>query len=125
MAKVDETISGGGKARKPLAEHFRRLVCFCRLTEVPEGLKAASSSSKAAAAAKDTKHQRGVFLFNDVLVVTKSVAGNSKSKARHQYRAALQLAELRVNVFSIAQYQFGLQLQDRCDKVLLRVLSVI
>ena len=107
VAKVDETISGGGKSRRPLAEHFRRLVCFCRLTEVPD-LRAASSSNK-----DGTKHQRGVFLFNDVLVVTKSVAGNSKSKARHQYRAALQLAELRVNVFSIAQYQFGLQLQDR------------
>ena len=111
VAKVDETISGGGKSRRPLAEHFRRLVCFCRLTEVPD-LKAASSSNK-----DGTKHQRGVFLFNDVLVVTKSVAMSSKaskaSKARHQYRLALQLADLRVNVFSISQYQFGLQLQDR------------
>ena len=107
VAKVDETISGGGKSRRPLAEHFRRLVCFCRLTEVPD-LKAASSSNK-----DGTKHQRGVFLFNDVLVVTKSVASAKASKARHQYRLALQLADLRVNVFSISQYQFGLQLQDR------------
>ena len=110
VAKVDETISGGGKSRRPLAEHFRRLVCFCRLTEVPGDLKAASNKD-------GTKHQRGVFLFNDVLVVTKSVAVSSKaakaSKARHQYRLALQLADLRVNVFSISQYQFGLQLQDR------------
>ena len=107
VAKVDETISGGGKSRRPLAEHFRRLVCFCRLTEVPD-LKAASSSNK-----DGTKHQRGVFLFNDVLVVTKSAASAKASKARHQYRLALQLADLRVNVFSISQYQFGLQLQDR------------
>ena len=108
VAKVDETITGGGKARRPLAEHFRRLVCFCRLTEVPD-LKANAK------APKDTKHQRGVFLFNDVLVVTKSVpaAASAKSKTRHQHRAALQLADLRVNVFSISQYQFGLQLQDR------------
>ena len=107
VAKVDETITGGGKARRPLAEHFRRLVCFCRLTEVPD-LKANAK------APKDTKHQRGVFLFNDVLVVTKSVKPpSSKSKTRHQHRAALQLADLRVNVFSISQYQFGLQLQDR------------
>ena len=110
VAKVDETISGGGKSRRPLAEHFRRLVCFCRLTEVPD-LKAASSNKDG------TKHQRGVFLFNDVLVVTKSVAVSSSKakaiKARHQYRLALQLADLRVNVFSISQYQFGLQLQDR------------
>ena len=109
VAKVDETISGGGKSRRPLAEHFRRLVCFCRLTEVPD-LKAASNKD-------GTKHQRGVFLFNDVLVVTKSVAVSSSkakaNKARHQYRLALQLADLRVNVFSISQYQFGLQLQDR------------
>ena len=105
VAKVDETISGGGKSRRPLAEHFRRLVCFCRLTEVPD-LKAASNKD-------GTKHQRGVFLFNDVLVVTKSAASAKASKARHQYRLALQLADLRVNVFSISQYQFGLQLQDR------------
>ena len=105
VAKVDETISGGGKSRRPLAEHFRRLVCFCRLTEVPD-LKAASNKD-------GTKHQRGVFLFNDVLVVTKSAASAKAGKARHQYRLALQLADLRVNVFSISQYQFGLQLQDR------------
>ena len=112
---MDETITGGGKARKPLAEHFRRLVCFCRLTEVKPELKGASGSSSKAASAKDsTKHQRGVFLFNDVLVVTKSVKPpSSKSKTRHQHRLALQLADLRVNVFSISQYQFGLQLQDR------------
>ena len=111
---MDETITGGGKARRPLDEHFRRLVCFCRLTEVKPGLTGASGSSKAASAKDSTKHQRGVFLFNDVIVVTKSVKPpSSKSKTRHQHRLALQLADLRVNVFSISQYQFGLQLQDR------------
>ena len=42
---MDEKITGGGKARKPLAEHFRRLVCFCRLTEVPD-LKATKVTTK-------------------------------------------------------------------------------
>jgi hypothetical protein len=103
VGKVDETIIGGGKSRTALAADFhRRLVCFCRLTEVPD----LNRKEKKADA-----HQRGIFLFNDVMVVTKTVA--KKNKTVHQFRSSLNLADLRVNVFSISQYQFGLQLQDR------------
>ena len=103
---MDETISGGGKSRRPLAEHFRRLVCFCRLTEVPGDLKAASSSNK-----DGTKHQRGVFLFNDLLVVTK--AEKSKKKQLHQHRYSLSLSDLKVSVFRTPHHQHGVRLQER------------
>ncbi len=104
VAKVDETIVGRGSRAKPLSTPDRRLVCFCRLSEVPDLNKREKKKADA--------HQRGVFLFNDLILVTKT-ATSKKNKTSHQFRLALGLADLRVNVFSISQYQFGLQLQER------------
>ena len=102
VTKVEETISGRSKNAKSFAETHRRLVCFCRLTEIVDIHKKEKRSNA---------HQRGVFLFNDLLVVTKSVA--SKKKTTHLFRSALNLAEIRINVFSTDIYEFGIQLQDR------------
>ena len=106
---MEVTLKGGSKkaTRNGLAEFHRRLVCFCRLTEVMDINK---REKKAGA------HQRGVFLFNDVMVVTKSVAGksaSSKSSSSHQFRQTLNLLDVRINVFSTEHYQYGIQMQDR------------
>lgn len=101
VARVDESMVG----KRPwtvLAETSRRLVCFCRLTEVPD----LNKKSK-----KDGAHQRGVFLFNDILVVSKTMS--KKGSTQHQIRYSLPLKDVRINVFSTAQYPFGIQLQDK------------
>lgn len=108
VAKVQETISG---AKRPgsLAASWRRLVCFCRVAEVADINK------------KDKKeaHQRGIFLFNDMLVVTKTEKSRGGGAGKHQmhaYRHSLQLSGLRVNVYRTAHHQFGVQLQSRTGR---------
>ncbi|TRY73448.1 hypothetical protein TCAL_11335 [Tigriopus californicus] len=100
--KVEESITGKGRNELALAEPHRRLVCFCRLTEVMD----INRQEKKAGV-----HQRGVFLFNDVLVNTKTIV--SKKKTQHQYRGTILLNEIRVAPFSSAHFTCGIQLQDR------------
>ena len=100
VTKVQETITG---AKRPnLNSSWRRLVCFCRVAEVADINK------------KDKKdaHQRGIFLFNDLLVVTKSEKSRSKKQV-HQFRHSVPLAGLRVNMYRTTHHQFGVQLQAR------------
>jgi len=99
VTKVQETILGS--KRPNLNTTARRLVCFCRVSEVVDMEKKE----------KKDAHQRGIFLFNDMMVVTK----NEKSKKRqiHQYRYSLGLADLRINMFRTQHHQFGVQLQER------------
>lgn len=99
---MEDTISSKPRNFKSLAELHRRLVCFCRLTEVLDLTRREKKSGA---------HQRGIFLFNDIMVVTKSIVG--KKKTVHQFRSILNLTDLRVNVFSTNEYGFGIQLQDR------------
>ena len=103
---MQETILGS--KRPKLNTTSRRLVCFCRVSEVADMHK------------KDKKdaHQRGVFLFNDLMVVTKHEKGSGGGKRKaggqlHQYRYALALADIRVNMFRTGRHQFGVQLQER------------
>ena len=107
VARVEETMikkKGQNLAKQPLAsDTSRRLVCFCRLTEVPDVHKKTKIKTDA--------HQRGVFLFNDILVITKTLS--KKDKTQHQYRSSIDLRSIRINVFSTAQYPFGVQLQDK------------
>jgi IQ motif/SEC7 domain-containing protein len=106
VAKVEEAIVGRKRDQGSLAEPFRRLVCFCRLAEVPDMNKKVK---------KDGAHQRGVFLFNDLLIVCKTVA--SKRKTVHQFRFSVPVRGLFINVFSTAQFNYGVQLQDRSGKI--------
>ena len=114
VARVEETMikNGGSSSKKgrqqlskqPLAsDTSRRLVCFCRLSEVPDVHKKTKAKADA--------HQRGVFVFNDLLVVTKTLS--KKDKTQHQFRTSIDLRTIRINVFSTAQYPFGVQLQDK------------
>ena len=99
VTKVQETVVG--TKRPKLNTSWRRLVCFCRVSEVSDVNKKEKKDS----------HQRGLFLFNDLLVVTK--AEKSKKKQLHQHRYSLGLADLKVCVFRTQHFQFGVQLQER------------
>lgn len=99
VSKVQETITGS--KRPKLNASWRRLVCFCRVTEVSDMNKKEKKDS----------HQRGLFLFNDLLVVTK--AEKSKKKQLHNHRSSLGLSDLTVNIFRTQHFQFGVQLQER------------
>ena len=107
VARVEETMikkKGNQPFKQPLAsDTSRRLVCFCRLTEVPDVHKKCK--------VKVDQHQRGVFLFNDLLVVTKTMS--KKDKTQHQFRSSIDLASVRINLFSTAQYPFGVQIQEK------------
>ncbi len=106
VARVEASIvyKKSQQSKQALAtDSSRRLVCFCRLTEVPDVHKTTKVKADA--------HQRGVFLFNDLLVITKTVS--KKDKTQHQYRHFLDLRNLRINVFSTNQFPFGVQLQDK------------
>ena len=106
VAKVEEAIVGRKREQGSLAEPFRRLVCFCRLAEVPDMHKKVK---------RDGAHQRGVFLFNDLLIVCKTIS--NKRKTVHQFRYSVSIRNLRINVFSTAQFNYGVQLQDHAGKI--------
>ena len=109
VSRVEATITGA-KRPKLSAATWRRLVCFCRVTEVADINKKE----------KKDAHQRGLFLFNDLLVVTKAEKSSSSSRKgkvnggqTHAHRYSLGLADLRVNMFRTTHHQFGVQLQER------------
>ena len=123
VARLEDAIQGikkkGGNSQNsdhcPLSSsQHRRLVCFCRLSEVPDIHKKSQKSLVFNATKKDkdnSVHQRGVFLFNDMIVIAKTVTKGKKTS--HQFRYSLQLRELRINVFSTNHHKYGIQLQDR------------
>ena len=105
VAKLEQSFTNCGRRWQTLAERHRRLVCFCKLTEVPDVAKRRDRK-------KPNRHQRGVFLFNDLMVVTKVVLGGKRG-TQHQHRFRISLSEVRVSVFSTADYPWGIQLQQR------------
>ena len=123
VARLEDAIQGikkkGGNGQNtehcPLSSsQHRRLVCFCRLSEVPDIHKKSQKSLVFNTSKKDkdiSVHQRGVFLFNDMIVIAKTVTKGKKTT--HQFRYSLQLRELRINVFSTNHHKYGIQLQDR------------
>lgn len=71
-----------------LALPHRRLVCYCRLYEVPDVNK------------KDKQgvHQREVFLFNDLLVITK-ILSKKKNSVTYSFRQSFSLSGLNISMF--------------------------
>ncbi len=112
---MEESLTNKGRGWTPMAEPHRRLVCFCRLTEVQDPSKRRDHKKPGA-------HQRGIFLFNDLLLVTKTLA-SKKGRTVHQFRSKVSLSEIRVNVFSTADYPWGIQLQQRSPREVGRVLA--
>ncbi|KAF5399024.1 hypothetical protein PHET_06906, partial [Paragonimus heterotremus] len=84
-----------------LALPSRRLVCYCRLYEVPDKNKKERPGA----------HQREVFLFNDLLLVTKGVQKKRKDAAiAYQVRASLNLLGVRLITFETPHHPHGLDL---------------
>ena len=93
-------------------------MCFCRLYEIIDVNKKTT---------KTGQHQREVFLFNDMLLVTKlaksgtftgasltnSVGGHSSSASTHNqysYRRSILLSGCTVSLFSTNYYPYGIKL---------------
>ncbi|KAI5639976.1 sec7 domain-containing protein [Phthorimaea operculella] len=112
VMKVQATIVG----KKPhLALPHRRLVCYCRLYEIPDIHKKE----------RPGVHQREVFLFNDLLVITK-IFSKKKSSVTYTFRQSFPLQIIamifffggeyeNVNPFPCADYPFGIRLSRRVD----------
>ncbi|CAB3383605.1 Hypothetical predicted protein [Cloeon dipterum] len=101
VMKVQTTIGG----KKPnLALPHRRLVCYCRLYEVPDIYKKE----------RPGLHQREVFLFNDLLVITK-IFSKKKSSVTYSFRQSFTLCGMMVSTFETPHYQFGIKLSQRLD----------
>ncbi|XP_065218798.1 IQ motif and SEC7 domain-containing protein 1 isoform X2 [Planococcus citri] len=104
VMKVHSTIVG----IKMLALPHRRLVCYCRLYEVLDVNKKERTGL----------HQREVFLFNDLLVITK-ILSKKKNNVTYTFRKSLSLSGLQVSTFKTQHYQFGIQLSQRVDNEVL------
>ncbi|KAG7519394.1 IQ motif and SEC7 domain-containing protein 2 isoform X2 [Solea senegalensis] len=86
--------------KKPvLSLPHRRLVCCCQLFEVPDPNRAQRSSV----------HQREVFLFNDLLMVTK-IFQKKKSSVTYSFRQSFPLVDMQVHTFQNTYYPHGIRL---------------
>ncbi|TGZ61702.1 hypothetical protein CRM22_007835 [Opisthorchis felineus] len=84
-----------------LALPQRRLVCYCRLYEVPDKHKKERCGA----------HQREVFLFNDLLLITKAVQKKRRDAAiAYQVRLSLNLLGVRILAFETMHHPNGLEL---------------
>ncbi|GAB6029678.1 hypothetical protein CHUAL_005408 [Chamberlinius hualienensis] len=101
VMKVQQTIVG----KKPtLALPHRRLVCYCRLYEVNDINKKE----------RQGVHQREVFLFNDLLVVTK-IFSKKKNSVTYTFRQSFPLCGLQVSTFEVPHYPHGIHLSQKVD----------
>ncbi|CAL8073990.1 unnamed protein product [Orchesella dallaii] len=106
VMKVQQTIVG----KKPnLALPHRRLVCYCRLYEVSDINKREKPGS----------HQREVFLFNDILVLTK-IFHKKRNAVTYSFRQSYPLSGITLAMFSNQHFDHGLSLK-RGDTVLLNL----
>ncbi|XP_072537939.1 IQ motif and SEC7 domain-containing protein 1 isoform X2 [Salminus brasiliensis] len=93
---VERVIVG----KKPvLSLPHRRLVCCCQLYEVPDPNRPQRSGV----------HQREVFLFNDLLVVTK-IFQKKKTSVTYSFRQSFPLVEMQVHMFQNSFYPHGVRL---------------
>uniref|UniRef100_A0A3Q3SAD6 IQ motif and SEC7 domain-containing protein 2-like n=1 Tax=Mastacembelus armatus TaxID=205130 RepID=A0A3Q3SAD6_9TELE len=77
----------------------RRLVCCCQLFEVPDPNRAQRSGI----------HQREVFLFNDLLMVTK-IFQKKKTSVTYSFRQSFPLVDMQVHTFQNTYYPHGIRL---------------
>ena len=108
VLKVQQSLTPSNFHRKDtipnLCSPHRRLVCFCRLYEVYDISKKERIGS----------HQREIFLFNDMLLVTKlSRRARNTSSQQYCYRQSIPLQGLRVKSFQSSHYNFGIRLSQR------------
>ncbi|XP_040356780.1 IQ motif and SEC7 domain-containing protein 1 isoform X7 [Ixodes scapularis] len=109
VLKVQQSIVG----KKPnLALAHRRLVCYCRLYEVYDVHKKE----------RPGVHQREVFLFNDLLLVTK-IFSKKKNSIQYAFRQSLPLCGMSVALFEAPHYPHGISLSQRVDDRALMTLN--
>jgi IQ motif/SEC7 domain-containing protein len=97
-----------------LAEPHRRLVCLCRLAEVVD-----INTKKEADA---NNHYRDIWLFNDMMLVTK-VSGKAGSSAVYSYKDSFHLSGLEVTLFRTSVYKYGIQISRKGDSAVLATLA--
>ncbi|XP_021370239.1 IQ motif and SEC7 domain-containing protein 1-like isoform X4 [Mizuhopecten yessoensis] len=101
VMKVEQTIVG---KRPQLALSHRRLVCYCRLYEVHDPQKKE----------KVGLHQREVFLFNDIIFVTK-IFSKKKTGITYAFKQSFSLCGMQVFLFETPHYQYGVRLNNSLD----------
>ncbi|KAK9406226.1 IQ motif and SEC7 domain-containing protein 1 [Crotalus adamanteus] len=89
----------------------RRLVCYCRLFEVPDPNKPQ----------KLGLHQREIFLFNDLLVVTK-IFQKKKNSVTYSFRQSFTLYGMQVLLFENQYYPNGIRLTSAVPGADIKVL---
>ncbi|KAM5279128.1 IQ motif and SEC7 domain-containing protein 1 isoform 7-T7 [Hipposideros larvatus] len=89
----------------------RRLVCYCRLFEVPDPNKPQ----------KLGLHQREIFLFNDLLVVTK-IFQKKKNSVTYSFRQSFSLCGMQVLLFENQYYPNGIRLTSAVPGADIKVL---
>ncbi|KAG8128206.1 hypothetical protein E2320_015059, partial [Naja naja] len=108
VQKVEKLIVG----KKPvLSLPHRRLVCYCRLFEVPDPNKPQ----------KLGLHQREIFLFNDLLVVTK-IFQKKKNSVTYSFRQSFTLYGMQVLLFENQYYPNGIRLTSAVPGADIKVL---
>uniref|UniRef100_A0A3B4CYC2 SEC7 domain-containing protein n=1 Tax=Pygocentrus nattereri TaxID=42514 RepID=A0A3B4CYC2_PYGNA len=99
VQKVEKLIVGKKPVSAVLSLPHRRLVCYCRLFEVPDPNKLQ----------KLGLHQREIFLFNDLLVVTK-IFQKKKNSVTYSFRQSFSLYGMQVLLFENQYYPNGIRL---------------
>ncbi|KAM8831179.1 IQ motif and Sec7 domain ArfGEF 1a isoform 2-T2 [Synchiropus picturatus] len=89
----------------------RRLVCYCRLYEVPDPNKLQ----------KLGLHQREIFLFNDLLVITK-IFQKKKNSVTYSFRQSFSLYGMQVMLFENQYYPNGIRLTSAIPGADIKVL---
>ncbi|XP_074190278.1 IQ motif and SEC7 domain-containing protein 1 isoform X7 [Rhinolophus sinicus] len=89
----------------------RRLVCYCRLFEVPDPNKPQ----------KLGLHQREIFLFNDLLVVTK-IFQKKKNSVTYSFRQSFSLCGMQLLLFESQYYPNGIRLTSAVPGADIKVL---
>ncbi|XP_031560560.1 IQ motif and SEC7 domain-containing protein 1-like isoform X1 [Actinia tenebrosa] len=88
-----------------LAAIHRYLRMSTSIFEVPDAHK------------KDKKHERVIFLFNDLLVVTKERGKPGQREGFHfySYKYSFPLGGVKISLFNNDYYQYGIQLYSRIE----------
>ncbi|CAL9695342.1 unnamed protein product [Knipowitschia caucasica] len=100
VSRVEQSIMG---LKTILAVPHRRLVCCCRLFEVPDANKAHKQ--------KLSQMQREVFLFNDLLLILK-LCPKKKSAACYTFCKAMGLLGMQFHLFSNEYYAHGITMMS-------------
>ncbi|KAJ0069405.1 hypothetical protein NL108_006021, partial [Boleophthalmus pectinirostris] len=100
VSRVEQSILG---LKTILAVPHRRLVCCCRLFEVPDANKAHKQ--------KLSQMQREVFLFNDLLLILK-MCPKKKSAACYTFCKAMGLLGMQFHLFSNEYYAHGITMMS-------------